>query len=167
MLYERSKTMRMYKKRLQKIIAVTLCACFIAGFSMLFAAADYDSSYQNHENWVDATGTLVNSKYNAGDKFIVYFYRPDTCANSSYVGLNSIKPWMDKGTVIYGLNCDLQYSTLPNWVYDNIGRTLPSVLFVESKTVTAYNASDYYNLSAMLSAINQKYTSFTGIELVG
>ncbi len=157
-------------KHIKRASAIVLTICLIAGnlfaLNSFAAGSEFDSNFQENDNWINSNVSQVNTKYNNGDKFIVFYYRPDTCYNSYFVGNYSLVPWMDCGTKVYGLNCDSDdYYYLPSWLYEYISGSvvLPCVLFIDNKTVEIYKGTDYSSsMTEMVKALNQKYTSFTG-----
>ncbi len=146
-------------------LTIFLVAGNLFAFKSYASDAQFDSNFQENDNWIDSSVSEVNTKYNSGDKFIVYYYRPDTCYNSYFVGNYSLELWMDCGTKVFGLNCDRDDNYyLPGWLYEYLsGGILPYVLFIDNKTVEIYKATDYSSsMTEMVKAINKKYTSFTG-----
>ena len=157
-------------KHIKRASAIVLTICLIAGnlfaLNSFAAGSEFDSNFQENDNWINSNVSQVNTKYNNGDKFIIFYYRPDTCYNSYFVGNYSLVPWMDCGTKVYGLNCDSDdYYYLPNWLYEYMSGSgvLPYVLFIDNKTVEIFKGTDYSSsMTGMVKALNQKYTSFTG-----
>lgn len=156
-------------KHIKRASAIVLTICLIVGnlfaLSSFATGSQFDSNFQENDNWINSNVSQVNTKYNNGDKFIVFYYRPDTCYNSYFVGNYSLELWMDCGTKVYGLNCDSDDNYyLPGWLYEYIsGGILPYVLFIENKTVEIYKGTDYSSsMTEMVKAINKKYTAFTG-----
>ena len=160
--------MKDLSKAVKYISAVFLTACILLCGPLFLTSyasnAQFDSTFQNNPNWVDSDVNTVNTMYNRGDKFIIFYFRPDACYNSYYVATHSLELWMDCGTKVYGLNCDLNNTYSASWLYNQVkgGGTLPYVLFVDNKSVSTYKATDYSYMSEMVGDLNQKYTSFTG-----
>ena len=158
------KVSKILRCALSVVLAVSMLVCSSLLLTSFAAAPQYDSNFQEHENWVESTVSDISKKYTNRDKFIVFYYRPDTCYNSYSVATYSLVPWMDCGTKIYGLNADTTSGqSRPAWLNNLLdGTTLPYVIFIDNQNISIYRAGDYDSMTEMVSALNGKYASFSG-----
>lgn len=151
----------MITKSMKKGISILLV--LIMSLGLCTAVFAYSNDFATNKNWVSSTMDTVDAKYNNGNKFIIYYYRPETCSNSATIGNGIIKSWMEDGEKIYGLDCDkLTYWT--DWFKTAVKNvtTLPAVIFVNNKTTKTIAANSYTNLTAMQTALTAEYNSYKG-----
>ena len=144
------RKMKAFKKWMALALAVLMMLQLPAGAA--------DTPLIDDPHWHEVTEDVITAKYNAGDSFVVMYFR-FTCGNSISRSETLKKLMEEYGLEVYGVDVDA--NPIPMWIGNELPQgsfMLPLICVVEKGAVTLFLGD------SPLKQVVQKLGSFLGVD---